>query len=77
MIRPIIPEHMGNGKRVQIEDGSYKVNSVQKSTFPGKRYRVLLNIDDRDGLTPYLTNEEINVDCTEIQITDMEIADVE
>lgn len=67
---------MGQGERVQVEDGFHEVHTVQKSTFPGKKYCLLLNIEEKKGLTPFLTDKDITPDCQEVRIAEMEIKEI-
>lgn len=67
---------MGNGERVQVEDGLHKLRTVRRSTFPSKTYCLLLDIEDRRGLTPFLTDEEVDPECDRVLIDDMELEEV-
>lgn len=67
---------MGQGKRVEIEDGSYSVHAVRRTTFPSKRYCLLLDdVKDKKGLTPFLTSKDIEKCIDKIVVEDMQIVD--
>lgn len=66
---------MSYGKRVQVGDGIKDVHTVQKSTFPSAKYCLLFDLDDRNGLTPFLTDKKIDEECDRVKIKDMEIVE--
>lgn len=67
---------MGNGERVQVQDGVYELEAVQRSTFPGAKYCLILDIDGRSGLTSFLTSKQISSECTAVRIENMEVAEM-
>jgi hypothetical protein len=67
---------MGNGERVQVQDGVYSLEAFQRSTFPSAKYCLILDIDGRSGLTSFLTSKEISSECTSVRIKNMEVAEM-
>ena len=68
---------MGQGNRVHIPDGDYSVYSIRRTNSPEFSNCLLLDIDNKRGLTSFLTPREFEHTPTEVRIKDMTIQAVQ
>lgn len=67
---------MTDGERVHVRDGTYEVYSAQRTTFPSYSTCLQLDIDGRRGLTPFLTDRDVQ-SGDEVYIKDMKIQTIQ